>query len=213
MSTPTSVRASRPRLQVWRLADLKLLRTLALAPAADSTSRWPFEVRFLPGDSLAFLNTYHCGFYLLSGLASAAPRLEHVLSLALPAFACGVPLLVGHWWIVPVGQLHRYLVYDLADPRHPRQAGELATDATFLPHWMAREPGTDRVVLTSGSGDHRVLLARFDSAAGMLAWDSTFHDPGAGRLGVDFARQTWPHGSFGPAMPHGAIFNAAAKAR
>ena len=199
-------------VQVWRVSDLTLLKTLAVPALADSTSRWPFEVRFLPGDSLAFLNTYSCGLYLLSRLTTPAPRLEHVLSLPKPqAFGCGVPLLVGHWWILPVGRAHRFLVFDIADPRHARQAGELATDTTFHPHWMAREPGSDRVVLTSGTGDQRVLLARFDSATGALAWDSTFRDPGAARLGVDFARTTWPHGTFGPAMPHAAIFSAPAR--
>jgi len=212
-SAPMEPVPSADVVQVWRLAGLEVLATLAVPHgASDSSWHMPFEVRFLPGDSLAFLNTYYCGLYVIAGLRTTAPRIEHVLSLPSPPDrSCGVPLLVGHWWIVPVGRAHRYLVFDIADPRHPRRAAELATDTTFLPHWMAREPGGDRVVLTSGLGDHRVLLARFDSARGVLAWDTTFHDPGTARLGVDLARTSWPHGAFGPAMPHAAIFSTPAK--
>ena len=121
---------------------------------------------------------------------------------------CGVPLLMGHFWILPVGAAHEYRVYDVADPRHPRQVSALAVDTTYHPHWMARETGSERVVLTSDENDHRVLLARFDSVQGVLSLDATFRDPGATRPGVDFARRSWPHGDFGPAMPHGAIFSA-----
>jgi len=86
--------------------------------------------------------------------------------------------------------------------------GVLTTDSTYYPHWVTREPRTNRLVLTSGRGDHRVLLARFDSARGLLSWDSTFRDPDTKRLGVDFNRVSWPHGASGPAMPHGAVFSA-----
>jgi hypothetical protein len=85
----------------------------------------------------------------------------------------------------------------------------LATDTTFRPHWISREPGSDRLVLTSGAVDHRVLLARFDTATGRMAFDSTFRDPGGAQLGVSFDRPDWPHGHSGSAMPHGAVFSAA----
>jgi len=209
-SSPMDDVPSADVVQVWRLSDLSLVRTLAVPRiAGDSTSHLPFEVRFLPGDSTAFLNTWNCGFFLLSGLGTAAPRIEHVLSLPQPAdHGCGVPLLFGHWWIMPVGTAHTYLVFDLADPRHPRQASALVVDSTFHPHWTAREPNADRVALTSGRGDHRVLMARFDSVAGVLSIDSTFRDPGSRRPGVDFDRGAWPHGAGGAAMPHAAIFSA-----
>jgi hypothetical protein len=197
-------------VQVWRLSDLTLVRTLPLDDSApDSTFHWPFEVRFLPGDSTALLNTWYCGFYLLSGLNGAEPRIERLLSLAPPGNrGCSVPLLVGRYWIVPVARAHQYLVYDVSDPRRPRQVQALATDTTFRPHWISRESGSDRLVLTSGAVDHRVLLAHFDSSAGRMSFDSTFRDPGSARLGVSFDRPSWPHGPSGGAMPHGAVFSA-----
>jgi len=197
-------------VQVWRLSDLTLVRTLAVPQIpGDTTTYQAFEARFLPGDSTAIVDTWTCGVYLLSALRGAAPRVERLFSLPRPRNdGCGVPLLMGHFWILPVGAAHEYRVYDVADPRHPRQASALAVDTTYHPHWMARETGSERVVLTSDENDHRVLLARFDSVRGVLSLDSTFRDPGATRPGVDFARRSWPHGDFGPAMPHGAIFSA-----
>ena len=56
-----------------------------------------------------------------------------------------------------MARAHQYLVYDVSDPRRPRQVQALATDTTFRPHWISREPGTDRLVLTSGA--HRVDTA------------------------------------------------------
>ena len=84
----------------------------------------------------------------------------------------------------------------------------LATDTTFRPHWISRERGSDRLVLTSGAVDHRVLLARFDTTTGRMSFDSTFRDAGSDRLGVTFDRPSWPHGESGGAMPHGAVFSA-----
>ncbi len=210
-STPMEHGPSADVAQVWRLSDLTVLRTLPVPESApDSTFHWPFEVRFLPGDSTALLNTWYCGFYLLSGLKGEEPRLEHLTSLPPPGNrGCSVPLLAGRWWIVPVARAHQYLVYDVADPRRPRQVQALATDTTFRPHWISREPGSDRLVLTSGAVDHRVLLAHFDTATGRMAFDSTFRDPGSARLGVSFDRPDWPHGRSGSAMPHGAVFSAA----
>ncbi|HKU60676.1 MAG TPA: hypothetical protein VJQ44_05610 [Gemmatimonadales bacterium] len=210
-STPMEGGSSADVVQIWRLSDLTVLRTLPLAASApDSSFHWPFEVRVLPGDSTALLNTWYCGFYLLSGLNGAEPRLEHLLSLPPPGNrGCSVPLLAGRYWIVPVARAHQYLVFDVSDPRRPRQVQALATDTTFRPHWISREAGSDRLVLTSGSVDHRVLLARFDTAAGRMSFDSTFHDPGSARPGVTFDRSSWPHGASGGAMPHGAVFSAA----
>jgi hypothetical protein len=210
-STPMEHGSSADVVQVWRLSDLSLLRTLPLDESApDSTFHWPFEVRVLPGDSTALLNTWYCGFYLLSGLKGTEPRLERLLSLAPPGNrGCSVPLLVGRYWIVPVARAHQYLVYDVSDPRRPREVQALATDTTFRPHWISRERWSDRLVLTSGAVDHRVLVARFDTSTGQMSFDSTFRDPGSARLGVTFDRPSWPHGKSGGAMPHGAVFSAA----
>ena len=196
-------------VQLWRLSDLKLLRTIALpSTAPDSTSRYPFEVRFLPDGRSAILNTYNCGFYYLSELASDAPKLERVLALENPRnIGCGVPLLVGHWWIMPIWSTHEYVVFDLSDPRKPRRASVLAADSTFFPHWMSREALSNRIVVSTEGKHPSVRMARFDSTTGVLSWDERFRSTPNGPPGVSFDRAEWPHGKTGAAQPHGTVFS------
>jgi hypothetical protein len=208
-SSPMAPLQSADVVQVWRLSDLSLIRTLALPKTSpDSTSRYPFEVRFLADGRSAILNTYNCGFYLLSGLEGEAPVLEPVLALSNPRhIGCGVPLLVGHWWIMPIPTTHEFVVYDLADPRKPRRHSVLAADSTFESHWMSREPGTDRIVVSVETKVPSVRLVRFDSTTGTLRWDETFRDTPDGPPGVRFDRVQWPHGGSRKAYPHGAVFS------
>jgi hypothetical protein len=208
-SSPMDDERTADVMQLWRLSDLALLRTLAVPEApADTMWRYPFEVRFIRGGAEAFMNTYYCAFYHLSGLDGEAPRIERVLALDFPAnTGCGVPLVIGHWWIMPVEAAHQILVLDISDPRHPRQTHALVTDSTFWPHWSSRDPGSNRLVFpTEAHEDARILIARFDSTSGRLAWDESFRDPASGRLGVSFKREAWPHGANGPAAPHGVVF-------
>jgi hypothetical protein len=77
-----------------------------------------------------------------------------------------------------------------------------------VPHWIAIEPGGDRLVITGYAGiESRVLLARLDRRSGALTLDTSFKEPGATEPGVDFGRTLWPHGATGKAIPHGAVFS------
>lgn len=204
-SSPMDNERTAAVMQLWRLSDLTLLRTVPLPSAPDTLGRYPFEVRFLPGGTAAFMNTYNCAFYHLTGLDGDTPGIERVLEHPKNK-ACGVPLLIGHWWIMPV-ESHEILVLDISDPKRPRLVQTLATDSTFVPHWSSRDPWSDRLVFpTEAPGDARLLAARFDSTTGRLSWDESFREPGATRLGVSLNRTTWPHGSTGPAAPHGVVF-------
>ena len=198
-------------VQVHRLSDLKLLKTIPM-PVAETDSAWhyPFEVRMLPGGRSAFLNTYYCAFYFLDGVDQPDPRLERVLVLDRQRYqGCSVPVLFGHYWIVPVSFAHEIVVLDIADPRHPKMVQTLAVDSTYQPHWAARDPLSDRVVLPSESdADPGILIARFDSTTGQLRWDERFRDPTTGRLGITMKRDQWPHGETGHATPHGVVFGS-----
>ena len=208
-STPMGPWESADVVQVWRLSDLSLVKTLALPKTSpDSTSSYPFEVRFLSDGKSAILNTYNCGIYHLSGLDGDSPMLEPVLALPNPQhIGCGVPLLVGHWWILPIPSTHEFVVYDVSDPRAPRRHSVLQADSSFASHWMSREPGTDRIVVTVEEQVPSVRLVRFDSTTGTLRWDESFRDRPDGPPGVRFDRTEWPHGKAGTALPHGAIFS------
>ena len=211
-SSPMDDERTSDVVQLWRLSDLTLLKTIAVPEAvSDSAWRYPFEVKFLEDDRTAIMNTFYCGFYLLTELDTDEPRIERVMVLEHPKYTwCGVPVVIGHYWLMPVTEAREVVVLDIADPRTPIVVSRLTGDSTFMPHWAARDPGSDRVVLTSHSEeDPRVLLARFDSTTGALTWDETFRDLATGQLGVSFKRADWPHGAGGPAMPHGVLFGGA----
>ena len=55
--------------------------------------------------------------------------------------------------------------------------------------------------------ESRLLVAKLDRATGALRLDTDFKPRGADRPGVDFAREQWPHGATGRAIPHGAVFS------
>jgi hypothetical protein len=197
-------------VQVWRLSDLSLLKTIAVpAVASDSAWQFPFEVKFLEDGRTALMNTFYCGFYLLSGLDGDEPKLERVLTFEEPDYSwCGVPVVIDHYWVMPVTLAREVVVLDIADPRNPTVVSRLGgDDFVFEPHWAAPDPGSDRIVLTSHSDeDPRVLIARLDTETGALTWDETFRDPATGQLGVSFERAEWPHGASGAATPHGVLF-------
>jgi hypothetical protein len=86
--------------------------------------------------------------------------------------------------------------------------GRLTLGATDAPHWLAREPDGDRLVVTGYGGlESRALIVRVDRRTGALRLDAGFTTPGAAQPGVDFGREAWPHGSTGRAIPHGAVFS------
>ena len=207
-SAPMDTEMTAHVMQVWRLSDLRLLKTIAAPPIpGDSLYYYPFEVRALDDGRRALLNTYYCGFYLLSGLDTPAPTATLVHTMREPRrIGCAVPTRVGRFWVMPIAYSHVIVTLDLSDPTKPTQVSELRTDTTFLPHWSSADPGSDRVVIVGqDDGEPRVLMARLDRTTGRLTWDERFRSDPASR-GVSFARPDWPHGSAAGAMPHGAVF-------
>jgi hypothetical protein len=196
-------------VQVWRLSDLKLLKTLEVPqePGIDSAWKYPFEVRAMPDGKTALVNTYNCGFYYISNIASA-PKLERVMTMPLPAnVGCSVPTIAGNYMVMPIAYAHRYATIDISDPAHPREVSSLQTDTTFYPHWISRDPLSDRVIVTDqGDGPPFVMLGHFDSKTGKLSWDEKFRDAGASTPGLSFANVSWPNGMTGKVKPHGALF-------
>lgn len=57
----------------------------------------------------------------------------------------------GNYWVMPVGQMHALAVLDIADPARPREVFRLATPDTFNPHWLARDPLSNRLVWPHGA--------------------------------------------------------------
>ncbi len=207
-STPMGQEVTAHVLQVWRLSDLALLKTLPVpAVPGDSAHMFPFELRTLADGRTVLMNSYYCGFFRVTRL-DGEPKIERVLTLPLPEnVGCSVPLIAGKFMIMPIAFAHRFATLDISDPAHPKEVASFATDTTFFPHWIAGDPGSDRVVFTDqGQGPPKVMMAHLDPATGRLTWDERFRDPGATTPGVSYHRASWPNGVKGMAMPHGALF-------
>lgn len=192
-------------VQVWRLSDLALLKTLPVPEVmGDSAHVYPFEVRAL-SDGSVMMNTYTCGFYHIAGVAGS-PTIERVMSFPRNR-GCSVPVVVDSFMILPIAYAHRYSTINIADPAHPREVASLVTDSTFFPHWAAVDPGSNRLVVTDqGDGLPVLRILRLDRSTGRLSWDATFKDAGATAPGLSYHRASWPNGVTGMAMPHGAVF-------
>ena len=202
-------------VQIWRLSDLKLLRTLdvpdAMLPdgrAGPSVKGLPFEPRVMADGSILF-NAYDCGFYRVTGLETSAPAIAHVFTIDAPRQrlgSCGVPVVVGRYWVMTVGKANMLVTLDVQDPAHPVEVSRLLADSTFRPHWLARDPRSDRLIVgAENGGENRMLMARLDTTSGKLSWDLRLRTAD-GQLGVSFVRETWPHGRTGEAFGHAALF-------
>ncbi len=207
-SAPMDTEHTANTVQLWRLSDFKLLKTVTMPKVAnDSIDQDPFEVRALPDGKSVMLDSYLCGMYHVT-IDNDTPRIDLVNALrSPPQTGCSVPVIVGRYWLVPVAYGNRVVSFDISDPAHVKQVAELATDSTFKPHWLSADPGSDRIVMVGqDDGEPRVTIIRLDQATGALTWDDRFHDGDKSKHGVSFTRTDWPHGKEGHVMPHGALF-------
>jgi hypothetical protein len=210
-------------IQVWRYSDLSLLHTIPVPPARnpdgssiEGAHRYPFGPRRM-GDGSILMNAYGCGFYRLSGVGTGQPNLTHVYTIQVPdpprpgdaRGACSIPVVVGNHWIMPVGRAQTVVVLDVSDPARPREVSRLDTPAEFNPHWAAKDPASDRIVIGAElGGEQGMFILRFDASSGRLRFDPSIVSP-AGVVGyIDLEEQEWPHGPSGPAWAHAALFLA-----
>ena len=214
-------------VQIWQLSDLALLRTLELPPAVlpngdtlrtlrRSTGElvatghfYPFEPRVMP-DGSVLLNAFGCGFYRLSDLDTESPAIENVYTIGVADTvslgACGIPVHTGNFWIMTVGAEHMLVTLDVSDPGAPREVARLETGPDFAPHWLARDPRSNRLIVgAENGGENRMLMVRLDERTGALFWEERLR-PRQGLPGIDFRRTAWPHGETGEAFGHAALF-------
>ena len=199
------------QLQIWRLSDLTLLHTITLpqGPRGDEAALTA-EPRLLADGRTVLVSTFNCGLYLLQGLEGDTPSGRLVASLPMKNkdANCAIPVVAGRYLLITVPTVPGVLSLDLSDPAKPREAARLTLDSTDVPHWIALEPNTRRVVITGfGTLKHRVLMATFDSATGALSLDPNFREPGATSPGFTLLGKSWPHGGSGASAPHGAVFS------
>ncbi len=212
-------------VQIWRLSTLELLNTIPVPPALlpDGTPlrtridgelqptghRLPFEPRVMT-DGSVLLNAFGCGFYRITDIGSDAPRIDNVYTIEVPPDAglgaCGIPVVSGGFWIMTVGEASMLVTLDVSDPARPREVSRLRTGEDFKPHWLAKDPGSNRLIVgAENGGEDRMLMVIVDSLTGELGWDETLLTS-QGLPGIDFRRTTWPHGETGEARGHAALF-------
>ena len=190
-------------IQLFRLSDLKLLATEALDPGSGHYGELnPEEARRGPDDAV-YVQTLGCGIERVSKLTAVHPQSRLIYQF--PGYLCGVPSVVGRFWIQPVQILHAVIVVDLTASGGPREVSRAALDAQILPHWTGYDPHTHRLAV-SGYGESRFYLLTFDPDSGQVAVDRAFKDR-SGRPGFDTGPRKWPHGWEGAAQVHGIVFS------
>ena len=198
-------------VQIWRLSDLTLLKTILLPPGPRGDENLDVaEARLLDDGRTLIVTTFRCGMYVLSDIETDHPVIDFVHSFPFEAGdECGLPWRIGHYWIQTVDTTNSLHVLDISDPRQPQLVSELFLGIDELPHWLSGESDSNRIALT-GSGpwlDGRIVLLELDQSTGKLSVIDGFRSPGFDQPGVDMNRETWPHGDNGPATPHGVVFS------
>ncbi len=186
-------------VQVWRLSDLKLIKTIVLPPSGVYYNDPPAdasEPRVLADGRTVVVPTFGCGLYLIRQLAGKNPTLEHVYDFGYRV--CEVPVVAGDFMVETMESGHAIVSLDMHDPKHPHEVSRLLLAPDEYPHWLALEPGGNRLAFTGyGALETRVRFATIDRRSGKLHLESS---------SIDFTR-AWPDGWHGSAYPHGAVFS------
>ncbi|HTW30856.1 MAG TPA: hypothetical protein VMD76_04205 [Candidatus Sulfotelmatobacter sp.] len=188
--------------QIWRLSDLKLLKTMYFDEGNNHYGQISPEEPRLGPDGAIYVQSLGCGIERITGVAGDNPKSELVYSF--PGSYCGVPTIVGHYLLQSVPDVHSLIVLDIANGTKPVEVSRVKLGDTFRPHWTGWDAKTQRVVVTGS--EPRLFLLKFDPTNGVLVMDETFHDAN-GKPGFDLANRDWPHGWKGSGMPHGVVFS------
>lgn len=188
--------------QMFRLSDLKLLGTYRLDPGPLLSGHVSPEEPRIGLDGAVYIQTLSCGVQRVTDLDTAQPLAKLVHQF--PGSWCGVPTIVGNYFIQSVPAIHGFIVLDISDGDRPVEVSRLVIDDKYAPHWTGWDPKAKRLVVTSGRSGDRTYLLKLDEATGRLAIDEDFRDAD-GKVGFSFER-AWPHGWTGDAKPHGAVF-------
>ena len=188
------------QVQVYRLSDLALIKTIRLAE-----NEAPNEPRVLSDGRTVLVNTVACGLYRVTGLEGTDPAMELVHRET--TRGCAMPVVIGNFWVQANAADHRVFSLDIRDLGNVRAVSSVSFDEKQRPHWLATD-GSRIVVVNepSPAAERRIWMLQVDRATGQLTLDRDFRDAGSTRPGVSFDRATWPHGATGTAVPHGTVF-------
>lgn len=190
--------------QVWRLSDLKLLKTAYLDVGENLYAQIsPEEARLAP-DGSVLVQTLGCGLERITGVDTNDPKSKLVYNF--PGNWCGVPTVVGHYLVQSVPAMHGLIVLDISNAAKLVEVSRLKLSDTYYPHWTGWGVKTQRIVATSGTPPDRLYLLKLDQTTGAITFDDAFRDAD-GKVGFSFAEREWPQGWKGTGAPHGAVFS------
>ena len=186
-------------VQVWRLSDLKLLKTVVL-PAPQRfkgvAGQDADEARVLSDGKTVIVQTTRCGLYKMNDVAGSNPTADFIYDFGYRSCS-GVPIVVGNYWIESSISGHCVTALDMSDPLHPVEVSRLALGADAYPHWLGAEPNGNEFAITGfGSLLNRISFASIDRATGKLELK---------KQSIPMTRD-WPDGWKGAAVPHAALF-------
>ncbi|MEP7065110.1 MAG: hypothetical protein ABI889_03670 [Gemmatimonadota bacterium] len=193
-------------VQVWRMSDLTLLKTIRLSPGSRGYGHEdPQEPRVLSDGKTVFVQTRSCGLHRVTGLDTDHPRAEPVYTFE--GGLCGIPIVVDHYWIEAVPGISGVVVLDVADPGKPVKVSQLSLGADQFTHWLAWDEVGSRIIVNSGGTDSRLFMLNFDRRSGAVTMDEDFRNFGSTAPGFSMSNIDWPHGFHGTGLPHGAVFS------
>jgi hypothetical protein len=186
--------------QVWRLSDLKLLKTAYFDPGEGRYAHIAPEEPRVAADGSVYVQTLACGIQRITGLTTKpVAKLVHTF----PGNWCGVPTIVGNFLIQSVPAIHGLIALDISNPAKPVEVSRLSLSDNYYAHWTGWDATTKRLVTT---GSENLFLVKLDEKTGALAVDEAFKDDN-GKPGFDMAKREWPHGWTGTGKPHGVVFS------
>jgi len=202
MGMPGKPYVTNNQVQVWSISDLKVAATVDLPEVAGGYNVDPAEPRAM-ADGSVYVGTFTCGVWRIEGVTEAVPKptLVHTFPGGTEAHnACAVPVVVGKYYVQTVPEINGLIALDVSDPAKPVEASRIVFDPKFrMPHWVAADRKSNRLVAT-GNDLSWALVVKLDPETGAMTVDETLPD------GVNFDRESWPHGDSGPAKVHGALF-------
>jgi hypothetical protein len=116
-------------LQVWRLSDLKLLRTMYVDVGENHYAHiTPQEPRLGP-DGAVYVQSLSCGLQRVTRIETDEPKVKLVYTF--PGQWCGVPTMVGHYLVQSVRSLHGLVVLDISDGTKPVEVSRLVLGESY----------------------------------------------------------------------------------
>ena len=215
-------------VQIYSYSDFSLRHTLELPEGAlsdgtmvEGSRSAGFGPRVL-ADGSVFFNSYGCAFYHLTDIATDTPSLKMVYTIDTePAEkagkirgACGIPIQLGNYWFQPIGKLGQLMVLDLSTPEAPTEVMRLDMPKGFNPHWLAKDPTSNRLIMGAEfGGEEGFMMLRVDAETGKVDFDGDFQGKRPGFFWsetlpgyISLNDQNWPHADSGEAWGHAALF-------